>query len=110
MVANEPNDGEPKENAPEAGEYVLLRTMMTLLEAIGAMGALEAAGLDSKLADDNMVRLDWGISNSLGGVKLFVRERDVEAAEEILSHDETDPQVAEDDDAESNATGDAGQH
>jgi len=80
---------------------------------------LEASGLDCKLADDNMVRIDWFISNLLGGVKLFVRERDVEAAEEILSHDATDPQVAADDGTENDggnknggnndATGDAEQ-
>ncbi len=98
------------EKAADTGEYVLLRTLMTLPEAMAAMNALEASGLDCKLADDNMVRIDWFISNLLGGVKLFVRERDLEAAEEILGHDATDPQVAEDDGAENTATGDAGQH
>jgi hypothetical protein len=43
---------------------------------MAAMSALEASGLDCKLADDNMVRIDWFISNLLGGLKLFVRERE----------------------------------
>ena len=37
------------------------------------------------LADDNMVRMDWFISNLLGGVKLQVRAEDVAIAEEILA-------------------------
>ena len=122
MDAFEPDEHAPEEqsrDAAEPGGYVLLRTRMSLPEAMAAMSALEASGLDCKLADDNMVRIDWFISNLLGGVKLFVRERDVEAAEEILSHDATDPQVAADDGTENDggnknggnndATGDAEQ-
>jgi hypothetical protein len=36
------------------------------------------------LGDDNMVRMDWFISNFIGGVKLLVRPADGEAAVEIL--------------------------
>jgi hypothetical protein len=95
MERPEQDDNAP--NTAEAGEYVLLRTLMSLPEAMAAVSALQASGLDCKLADDNMVRIDWFISNLLGGVKLFVRERDLEAAEEILGHDATDHGVAEED-------------
>jgi hypothetical protein len=37
------------------------------------------------LVDDNMVRMDWFISNLLGGIKLKVRPEDAEAASEILN-------------------------
>jgi hypothetical protein len=34
--------------------------------------------------DDNMVRLDWFWSNLIGGIKLQVDPKDIEAANEIL--------------------------
>ena len=49
-----------------------------------AKGALESAGIESSLVDENMVRLDWFWSNLLGGAKLYVRSEDVNAANEIL--------------------------
>jgi hypothetical protein len=55
-----------------------------LPEALLAKGSLESAGIECHLADDNMVRMDWFISNLLGGVKLLVKPEDAEAAAEIL--------------------------
>jgi hypothetical protein len=37
------------------------------------------------LYDENMVRVDWLWSNMLGGLKLVVRQNDVEDAERVLS-------------------------
>jgi hypothetical protein len=48
-----------------------------------AKGSLEAAGIQAYLVDDNMIRMDWFISNLLGGIKLQVRAEDAEAAVEI---------------------------
>jgi hypothetical protein len=48
-----------------------------------AKGSLEAAGIQAYLVDDNMIRMDWFISNLLGGIKLKVRAEDAEAAVEI---------------------------
>jgi Putative prokaryotic signal transducing protein len=56
-----------------------------LPEALLAKGSLESAGIDAYLVDDNMIRMDWFISNLLGGIKLKVRPEDVEAASEILN-------------------------
>ncbi|MGA8150656.1 MAG: hypothetical protein WB952_06880 [Terriglobales bacterium] len=53
-------------------------------EALLAKGSLESAGIESLLGDDNMVRMDWFISNLLGGIKLQVQPEDAEAADEIL--------------------------
>ena len=50
----------------------VLRRFRDLPEALLAKGKLECAGFDCFLADDNMVRMDWFISNLLGGVKLMV--------------------------------------
>jgi hypothetical protein len=37
------------------------------------------------MADDNMVRLDWFISNLLGGVKLLVDAEDFAEASRVLN-------------------------
>lgn len=53
--------------------------------ALLAKGSLESAGIEAFLADDNMVRLDWFISNLLGGIKLKVAREDAEQAEKLLN-------------------------
>jgi len=55
-----------------------------LLDAELARGALEAAGIEAFLFDDNMVRMDWFNANALGGVKLCVDAHNVEAANRVL--------------------------
>lgn len=71
-------------------ELVTIRNFRDLPEALLAQGRLESSGVESFLADDNMVRMDWLISNLLGGVKLKVEEANVEIAEEILTQEMTD--------------------
>ena len=84
---------EPDETIEEAGSAlpdpdlppaVLLRRFRDLPEALLAKGRLETAGINCFLADENMVRMDWFISNLLGGVKLMVDEADAEEAASIL--------------------------
>jgi hypothetical protein len=84
-------------------ELVTIRKFRDLPEALLAQGRLESSGIESFLADDNMVRMDWLISNLLGGVKLKVEEADVEIAEEILSQElsgDFDSTVPDDDSPE----------
>jgi Putative prokaryotic signal transducing protein len=69
----------------ELNETVTLRKFRDLPEALLAKGSLESAGIQAYLVDDNMVRMDWFISNLLGGIKLKVRVEDVQAANEILN-------------------------
>ena len=69
----------------ETRGMVTIRQFRDLPEALFAKGSLESAGIECTLIDDNMVRLDWFISNLLGGVKLQVRPEDAAVAEEILS-------------------------
>jgi hypothetical protein len=64
---------------------VTLRKFRDLPDALLAKGSLESAGIEAFLVDDNMIRMDWFISNLLGGIKLQVRAQDAPAAEEILS-------------------------
>jgi hypothetical protein len=69
----------------EFNEMVTLRQFRDLPEALLAKGSLESSGIESQLIDDNMIRMNWFISNLLGGIKLKVHADDVEAANEILS-------------------------
>jgi hypothetical protein len=68
----------------EVREPVTIRQFRDLPEALLAKGSLESAGIECFLADENLVRLDWFISNFVGGIKLNVRAADVESARTIL--------------------------
>jgi hypothetical protein len=69
----------------ETSDLVTLRKFRDLPEALLAKGALESAGIESQLVDDNMIRMDWFISNLLGGIKLQVHAGDLETANEVLN-------------------------
>lgn len=45
---------------------------------------LDSAGIQSFLADENLVRIDWFYSNLIGGIKLLVRGEDAETAIKLL--------------------------
>jgi len=64
---------------------VTIRQFRDLPEALLAKGSLDSAGIECVLVDGNIVRLDWFLSNLIGGVKLEVDPDDVEAAEQVLS-------------------------
>jgi hypothetical protein len=77
-------EGPTGEDVFEARDLVSIRRFRDLPEAQLAKGMLESAGIECFLTDDNMVRMDWFISNLLGGVKLAVNQEDAEAANAIL--------------------------
>ena len=66
------------------GELVTIASYRDLPEALLAQGKLRSAGIESVLADDNIVRLDWLWANAVGGIKLRVREEEVADAVELL--------------------------
>jgi hypothetical protein len=68
----------------ELRELVTIRQFRDLPEALLAKGSLESSGIECFLADENLVRLDWFISNLIGGIKLKVRAADVENARKLL--------------------------
>jgi hypothetical protein len=68
----------------EARKLVTLRRYRDLSEAIVARGMLESAGITVYLQDENLVRLDWQVSNFIGGIRLQVEESDAAAAQELL--------------------------
>jgi hypothetical protein len=41
---------------------------------------LDSAGIAGLLADDTMIRLDWLISNALGGIKVWTRGKEASEA------------------------------
>jgi hypothetical protein len=65
-------------------ELVTIRHFRDLPEALLAKGALEAAGIESSLADENMVRMQWFISSGIGGIRLQVKKEDVDEALSLL--------------------------
>jgi hypothetical protein len=50
-----------------------------------AKGILDSAGIECFLVDENMIRMNWFISNPLGGIRLQVNRDDVEEAVTLLS-------------------------
>ncbi len=69
----------------ELRNMVTIRQFRDLPEALLAKGCLDSAGIECALVDTNMVRLDWFISNLLGGVKLQVAAEDATSANELLN-------------------------
>jgi Putative prokaryotic signal transducing protein len=53
-------------------------------EALLAKGKLESAGIECLLADGNLVRMDWLLSNAIGGIRLQVHQQDLESARAVL--------------------------
>jgi hypothetical protein len=75
----------PSTEIPAKRNLLILERFRDLPEAMLAKGKLASEGVESYLADDNTVRMDWFWSNLLGGVKLLVSPEDVEAATRILA-------------------------
>jgi hypothetical protein len=65
-------------------KLVTIRRYRDLSEAIVVRTFLESAGLPVYLRDENLVRLDWQISNFIGGIRLQVEAADEQAALELL--------------------------
>ncbi|MBA3912379.1 MAG: DUF2007 domain-containing protein [Acidobacteriales bacterium] len=64
---------------------VTIRQFRDLPEALLAKGMLESSGITCSLANENLVRLDWFISNFIGGVKLQVAPEDAALAMSVLN-------------------------
>ncbi len=82
-------DALPSADVLENRNLVAIRKFRDLPEALLAKGLLESAGIECFLTDENMVRINWLISNALGNMRLQVGEADAEAAIEILNQAET---------------------
>jgi hypothetical protein len=78
-----PDDLGPRQEL-DLRRLVTIRQFRDLPEALLAKGSLESAGIDCFLRDENLVRLDWFISNFIGGVKLCVNAEDALKAKALL--------------------------
>jgi hypothetical protein len=79
-------------------ELIVVRRFRDLIEAELAKGKLESAGIDSFVADENIVRMDWFYSNAVGGLRLMVKPEDADAAVTILDEPIPDQLTQEDPD------------
>lgn len=70
---------------PNAPAPVMIGRYRDLGDAMVAKSILDSAGVESFLADDNVVRLDWLYSNLVGGIKLLVRAENAETARNLLN-------------------------
>lgn len=64
---------------------VTVRRYRDISEAIVARSVIESAGIFCFLRDENLIRLDWQVSNFIGGMSLQVGPEDADAADELLS-------------------------
>lgn len=80
-----PTDPAEAEPTLDLRKLVTIRQFRDLPEALLAKGSLESAGIECFLRDDNLVRLDWFISNFVGGVKLCVKPEDMQNALKLLN-------------------------
>jgi hypothetical protein len=111
-ITQEPAAGGPQEspmddaNAPQfSGPLMMVKRFRDLPEAFVAKSILDSAEIDSFLADENIVRLDWLYSNLVGGAKLMVRPEDLEEAVKLL--DESNLAGSNGSKVDSNQTGEA---
>jgi hypothetical protein len=63
---------------------VVVATFQNPMEASIARSRLEAEGIRAALDGEHHVAMEWWISGAIGGVKLLVRESDLETARRIL--------------------------
>lgn len=68
----------------EPAQFVVLRQFRDLPDTLVVKSILDSAGIECLLGDENIVRLDWFWSNLVGGVKLWVRQQDLEQAENLI--------------------------
>jgi hypothetical protein len=80
---------------PVFSKLVTIRQFRDVPHAYLAKGLLDSAGIESFLFDENIVRMDWLISNLVGGIKLRVREEDAAEALELIDAGRPEQKEAE---------------
>jgi hypothetical protein len=66
-----------------SGPLAMVKRFYAITEALVAKSALDSAGIDSLLADEDVVQMVY--PNLVGGLKLMVRPEDLETAVQLLS-------------------------
>jgi len=83
-IPDEPLAFQPDPAPDKEVQLVTVQRYRDLSEAIVARSVLESAGIVCFLQDENVVRLDWGYSNFIGGMRLQVEAEDEADALELL--------------------------
>jgi membrane protease YdiL (CAAX protease family) len=78
------------------GDLVAIATFSHRSEADVPKMLLEQNGIRAFLADDNLIGMDWFLTNAVGGVKLLVAAEDVERARAILQLPQASDSESED--------------
>jgi hypothetical protein len=91
----------PASNAPEGGavdprNLVIVATFRDLPPALIAKNVLDTAGIRNFLIDATTIRMDWLLSNAIGGVKLGVERQDLDKAKQALDHGMESVELPED--------------
>jgi hypothetical protein len=73
--------------------WSLAARFITIGEAEAAVSALDAAGIETHMVDGNIIGIDWQMAQAVGGVKILVRDEDLQRASEILSLHAVDPVI-----------------
>ncbi len=83
------------DRATEEGweERVAVAAFSLPWEAEVARARLEAEGIDAVLGDEHLIRLDWFVSQAVGGVKVLVPRSEAEAAAALLAESREVPEV-----------------
>jgi rubredoxin len=65
-------------------DWVAVASFSQPVEAHLARTKLESEGIPCVVGDENLIRVDWLLSNAVGGVKLMVPRSEVERARDAL--------------------------
>jgi hypothetical protein len=68
----------------ESPRLMVVQRYRDMGPALIGKSILDSAGVESFLFDDNVLRMDWLMSNAIGGIKLLVPNEDAEAAKALL--------------------------
>lgn len=74
-----------------ADDWVLLRRCGFVHEAEFLKSVLDAAGIEAAIPDGHTLGINPGYVPMFGGVRLLVRDRDREQADQVLSAGEDSP-------------------
>src|SRR5262245_35595910 len=76
--------GTPEREGAMGRRLVTIATFDQPAQARLAKNALDEEGIQNAISDENLVAMDWLLSNAVGGVKVQVWEEDAERAVAVL--------------------------
>jgi len=76
-------------------KLVTLTTFQQIAAAKLVQNKLREAGIDSFIADGEVITTDWLLSNALGGIKLQVKQNELETAREVIAERLDDTEIAQ---------------